>query len=256
MFDRITSIATGTADLVRAEGELLVERCRRFLSWSLVLAAGTTVVMLGGTALIVAGVAYLATITGWIAAVAIAGCTGLCIGGATIVIARKKSTSSLLREELPISAPVRAEQARARIEGRDLGDESKESSDDSNTASSASAEGDDSRSWQDRVAQYAVENPGISIAGVSAVVALLGPGKTLKYAGRTAMLVGLARKVAKHATEEIPENESSPQSATQESRSSLAPSAAPHSNQRAHSPGNGVRHPQRSARHRTENFTG
>ena len=200
MFNRVTTIATGTADLFRAEGELLIERSRRLLSFGILSAVAGMLAGFSLLALAVAGTAWLSTLIGWIAAVAVAGVVGLSLSGTTAVLIRASASKSLRLEQLPPDPRARAEQARARITNGDARGAQQDSSPANTSTTSEKSGGDNSDSFADRVAEYVVNNPGASVAGISAALAVLGPGTTLKYAGRAMMVAKLAQKMVEHAT--------------------------------------------------------
>ncbi len=218
MFNRVTDIATGTADLFRAEGELLIERSRRLLSYGVLMAVAGTIAGISLLGLAVAGGAALASLIGWVAALTVAGTVGLSLSLVVLVLARQRTSEIIRRDELPRDPRARAEEARARISDGDTRDTQQNSSHANTSTTSEKSGDDDSGSIADRVAEYVVSNPGASVAGISAAMAVLGPGKTLKYAGRAMMLAKLAKKMVEHATDDSPR----PAAQGQDSRASAA----------------------------------
>ncbi len=192
MLDRLRSIGLGSGRLIRAEGRGLLERARRGVGWSGLLAAGGVVALAGLAAIATAATAALAATVGWIAAVGLAGAVALLVGLAWVAIAWWRLEHAVHRSAIPL--PVRAEAAAARREVRgDL-----PSADGRHGAAAGdppSSQSDGARphapraDWGDRAARLVARNPGAVAGGVICVVGLLGPKRSLRLAS-TAVRAG------------------------------------------------------------------
>jgi len=201
MLDRLKSIATGTADLLRVEAEIAIDRARRTSAWVVVAAAAIVFTAVGLAGLLVAATAALALAIGWVAALGSVSALVLVISCGITALAVSKMNAATKRDELPASMIERSAHARRKIAGHEpTGGEMRASSHPDPQDRSRASHGAHSDPFQPKevVAEMIARNPGIALGGIAAVAALLGPSRTIKLASRGMLLAGLAAKVGKH----------------------------------------------------------
>jgi len=180
MLRRLASIGLGGGRLLRAEGQGLLERARRGAGWTGLLAAGGIVALVGLAAIGTAATAALAAVLGWIVAVAVAGAVVLVLGLAWVAIAWWRLERSVERSAVP--APVRADAAAARqqLRGREAPDTASGGPRPRESGTVHAEEG--GPGWGDRAVRAAARHPDVVASGAFCLVALLGPGRSIRLA--------------------------------------------------------------------------
>ncbi len=213
MFEHINNLVATTADTLRAEGERLIEQAHRSMTRGVLFFVSlvTAVVSLG--AILVAGVATLSMYTGWIVALAIGGVAGLgaSVGACILLWPRSREEAERPQSVAAAQSPARLNESSRPTASTPLPETPR---------SESQGDEDSKQDWKDLVAEFAVRNPALSVAGVSALVALLGPGKSIKFAGRAVMLASMASKVAEHLADANETTDERTPSAERETRTS------------------------------------
>ncbi len=186
MFDRINDIISGSGSLVRSEAEILATRLVRSSLGVVVVAAGVLLAVVGLGGLATAATAVIAQELGWIVALTISSAVVAVLAAITIAIAASATRSANKRSNMPAETQQRAAEAELKL------DASKPSPQSEPKPTAAAAPGDDIKQ---QLAAFIAGNPGIAMGGAAAIVALLGPSKTLKYASRAIMLAQLASNI-------------------------------------------------------------
>lgn len=183
MLDQLASITSGGGRLLRAEGEMLLLQARRACAWGALAILGVLGVCLGLLGVLTALTAAFAQEVGWIWATAAASGVIACAGGVVILTAKVRMRRSTDIAAMPDTVRSRAADARREMAGEPTLEEAE--------AERQRPEGED-ESWQDKAVRFAMENPGLAAGGAFAVVAILGPWRTMRMVSRGMMLAGLA----------------------------------------------------------------
>lgn len=190
MFSRLAAIGLGSGRLLRAEGEGLLCRAQRTAGWIGVGAIGGITAAIGLAGLIVAGTAWIANMIGWIPSVAIAAALTLVIGAAVFLGARSKIRRSVQSEAIPRDIEAEREIAKMQIKGQDMNVDAPPGTLPPSSPSDrdgTSQSGD----WQDTVAEYVKEHPGLVAGGALCALAAFGPMRSIKLLSRGMMVAGL-----------------------------------------------------------------
>ncbi len=188
MFQRLASIALGSGQLLRAEGEGLLSRGKRMLDGTWLLIAGSALTIIGASAVLVAGTAALARAIGWVGAVAIAGGLVLVLGVLLTAVARSVFRRAVAGDAMPAEIRRDAAAARQRIAGDD--------------PDPAGTEGSNQRrddggpdDWREHVAGFVARHPGMVAGGALCAVTLVGPWRSLRYLSRGLLVASVVDKL-------------------------------------------------------------
>ena len=212
MFNRISQIMEGSIELARAEGELAISRARASLMGIVLATLFATLGGIGLLGLLAAMVAAMAQSLGWIGSLAIVSAIVLVVAAIATVVTMYSLRSIADRSRADAEARRKAVHAKQQLagdvpagtddHGRKLHAPASGQALNSNGAPSEPARGQagaEGVSFEEKAAAFIVENPAKVAGGALAVLAVLGPMRTLRYAGR-AMLVGsLVQSIAKQA---------------------------------------------------------
>ncbi len=204
MFDRLEDMMTGGGEFVRAECTMLLVQLRRSVFWGVVAVFGGLALLLALVSLLIAGAAMLAQQTGWIAALAIVAGVGLLGGAAMVYWALGKLKSATAREAMPVTQRLRAAEAKSQISGQRSEEDSMSNEQQRTNPQHRPPEEANSLTdhWQERIAEAVTKNPMAAASGAFALLALLGPGRSVKMLGRGMMLASLAASVIKQTTDD------------------------------------------------------
>lgn len=187
MFDRLRQIGLGAGELVRAEGRLLLARARRSLLLSGLIALSGLAIIAGLAGLLVALGVLLSTVMHWGLALAIVAAVVLLVGGGALWAASRRVRRDLKREHLPVELQMQAQHAKERIAG---------TINPPPPPPEQPMPGEpEPRSVQDRVAAFVASHPAIAAGSAMLTLAAVGPGRTLKLAGRGLLVASLVEKV-------------------------------------------------------------
>ena len=196
MLNRFKAIIHGVGELLSAEAEIAVTRARRAGMWGGVVLASTALSLIAALGLLVAGTAAMATRTGWIVALAAVSLMLLIAGVGAVVAGSRKLVVSLERGELPVGMSERSSHARLEICGGEV-----KSGVRALPHGSGPTSGNDGRTPFDpmeAVAECIAKSPALTLGGIVAVAALLGPSKSFKLAGRGLLLASIASRISEH----------------------------------------------------------
>lgn len=200
MFNRLSSIVSGSGDLFRAEGELLLARFRSAFLWTSLAFAAVSIASVAFVALFVCGVIILAEEIGWVGAVASAA-TLLLVVSVTLAAWFWKRAASNPHAEAEPPAEVRAEIAKNKLKGPTKVPVQQEHAPKEHPTESNDQEQSGS-SWEHRVSAFVKENPGLVASGAFAAFALVGPSKLLRLAGRGMMVASIVQRMNRMKTDQ------------------------------------------------------
>ena len=177
---------------------MLLSQARKGLMYGgVAILGGLAIVAALGGLVVAAGIA-LAQSFGLVWGIAGVSLVVLVFGLAVAVFANRRLAEATKPSSVPMELRVQEEESKRLMAGDDRVGGRENSS---HAADSQRPSEQPSATWQDKVAGFAVENPGVALGGAVAVVALVGPWRTLKLLGRGAMIAGLASSAIKEMTE-------------------------------------------------------
>ncbi len=226
MFDRIASLAAGSGQLLRVEGQMLLSQARKGLIFGGVAILGGLAVVAALAGLVVAAGIALAQSFGIVWGIAGVSLVVLAFGLAVAAFANRRLAEATRPSSVPTELRLQEEESKRLLAGEQPAGGRERAAMSQPTPRPSEQP---SATWQDKVAGFAVENPGVALGGAVAVVALVGPWRTLKLLGRGAMIAGLASSAIKEATEAGRQ----PRGSQDGSTKSPAAAGAHHSKERA-----------------------
>ncbi len=218
MIDRFRNIATGAAELLHVEADMLLTAARRSLVWLTVLLAGGFVIGLGILGLLVALTWVIALEIGVLAAIAIVSAGLLALGLAACVAARRTLARASRRATMPQPLLNRRKEAHKLMAGQDTHP--------SDAPGRHQQESGQDHDLKDQIGHFIGKNPALAAAGAFTALALFGPARTFRLAGRAMMIGGIVAGAMRGAREQRP-GERAPDADEPREPAGERPSSAP-----------------------------
>lgn len=230
MLLKLGNMLKGGGELLAAEGAAIVHRARHLGLAGVLGFAAVAAIGLGLAGLLVAAGAGIAHQIGWIWAVAILSSIVVIFGGVVFLVARSQMKRAVRHGPVSTEILARKQKAHDMIKGNDpdaLDEAPHPEVAFGQPPNGARPDGHDASQgdWKEAVAKSIADHPGVAVGAAVCVMALFGPGKSLKLLSRGMMLAGIASNLKDVLGEEQGAAGNSARAASPRSPASTGPRA-------------------------------